>query len=242
MKTQSYSARFIVLCHGRTGSTLFGSLLASHPAIAWGEEEFNQYAYPQSSGRVVRFLARRWPILRINWLASRHPGLVYGCKLAPKYVRHLNRTMIQAHRRGWLLIHLRRRNTFHEAISGLVAKATGRYQHFADRSPHFTGSPPVAIDPSRLLKRMKFCHSLATRETQALAGLPYVQVWYEDDLADAVRWGPAAKRVFDALGLPDAPLQTNVRRTWDRTYADIVTDYAELVEAVRAAGYGYFLR
>ena len=233
--------RFIVLCHGRTGSTLFGSLLASHPAMAWGGEEFNAARNWPGPGRLIYHLGRRYPLLRLNWLAWRQRGKVYGCKLTPNYLRNLNRTIAQVHRHGWLLIHLQRRNTFHEAISGLVAKDTDFYQHFADQTPRGPAALQREIDPDRFLRRMKYCQRLAAMETQALAGRPHMQVWYEDDLADAVNWAAVARRVFDALGLPSVPLQTNVRRTWERSYADIITNYAELVAVARTAGYAHFL-
>lgn len=237
----AYPTRFILLCHGRTGSSLLGSLLASHPAIAWGDEEFNTYLKWRGIKAVPRRVVSRYPLLRLNWMALCGKRHVFGCKMAPYYVRNIGQTVLQLHRRGWLIIYLRRRNTFREAVSRIVAQETRRY-HYADEHAIQTQTGPwLTIAPESFVDMLNSRTALALREAQILTGLPHIPVCYEDDLVDPANWAATTGRVFAALGLPPAPLHTDVRRTWDRPYAEIIVNYAELVEAARAAGYDHFL-
>ncbi len=241
IKSQSYLTRFIVVCHARTGSTLFGSLLNSHPAIAWGGEEFNRHRKQHGAGRLIYHWGRRYPIPRLNWLAWRQRGKIYGCKLAPEYVRDLRGMILQLDRQGWLIIHLRRKNKFQEALSRLLAHDTQRYQHFADQPRVGPSVPSVTVKPVRLVRRLRAVEETDRIEAQALADTPHLQICYEDDLLNSANWEATMGHVFAALGLAPVPLQSNVKKTWDRPYSELITNYAELVETARTAGYSRFL-
>lgn len=237
----TYPTRFILMCHGRVGSTLLGSLLASHPAIAWGDEKFSTYLDWRGIKAVARRVVVRYPLLRLDWLALCGRRPVFGCKMAPYYVRNIGQTVTQLHKRGWLIIYLRRRNTFCEAVSRIVTLETKRYHYADDRVTQAQTGPWLTIDPGAFVDMLFSRTALALHEVQILTDLPHLAVCYEDDLVDPASWAATAGRIFTALGLPPAPLHTDVRRTWDRPYAEIIVNYAELVEAARAAGYSHFL-
>lgn len=237
----AYPTRFIMFCHARTGSTLLGSLLASHPAIGYDGEAFKLYRQWRGIKALASPVVKRYPLLRLTWMAQRSARPVYGCKLAYYYVHNIRRTIAQAHEQGWLIVHAQRRNTFQEAISLIVARETTRYTRVGDKTPKGPDDPYLTIAPADLLARIRNIVHLNALEHAVLTNIPHVDVVYEDDLADPAGWDATAGRVFDALGLERMPTQTTVNKTWDRPYSDIVVNYAELVEAVRVSDYARFL-
>jgi hypothetical protein len=59
-------------------------------------------------------------------------------------------------------------------------------------------------------------------------------------LFGSLGWEGTTGRVVPALGLERAPLHTTIRPPWNRSHSEMITNYAELVETARAAGYGHF--
>lgn len=86
------------------------------------------------------------------------------------------------------------------------------------------------VEPERFLQSLAKRALIQAQERQTLAGLPYLEFVYEDDLADASRWEATTARVFAALELPQHPVATSVHKTWQQPYSEIVANYAELME------------
>ena len=63
-----------------------------------------------------------------------------------------------------------------------------------------------------------------------LASLPE-----RDRIDQLTRMAATLERIWSTLGLPNIPPQTEVRKTWDRPYTEIIRNYDELVRAVRAS-------
>lgn len=228
------TARFVVICHERTGSMLLGSLLAAHPQIDWGDEYFK--ALRRRARRDFRHLLAYWaaywlPVPYLNRQARRADAPVYGCKLMPHYAAAVERTVPALHRQGWRVVWLQRRDVFTGALSHIVAAAG---KHWVTRPGQASpAAPTLRIEPAELLAEIQARLLLDEREQRAVAGLPHLKLVYEGDLADAACWPVTMVRVFDYLGLPAISLQHTVSRTWDRPYQEIVVNYADLVAAVR---------
>lgn len=238
----TYPAKFVVICHGRTGSSLFGSLLSSHPAVGWAGEEFNAFRSWRGPKYLLQILVWYYPQLYLETLARRYAQPVFGCKLERYYLRNLTKTVANLHRRNWLLIHLQRQNVFQEAISKEVARQTGLFKRYITSDPHVEQvTPQIRIEPAALLGILKRRTQLMAEERQAVEKLPHLQVVYESDLRDPARWETTAGRVFDALGLERVPVKTEIVQTWRQPYSEIVLNYAELVEAVRSSPYASLL-
>lgn len=226
--------RFVVLCHERTGSTLLGTLLASHPQIRWAGEYFKEIkkrARRSLRHRLTVSVVYRRPTLYLGWQARRFGCPNYGCKLMPHYVADIDRSVHALHQHDWRIIWLRRRDVLTGAISRIVAAAG---QHWVTASGQ---APPVAqtqrIEPADLLAEMRQRVRMDEAEQRSVADLPHLHLFYEDDLADAANWPATMERVFAYLGLLPIVPQRSVNKTWDRPYQEFVANYAELIEAVR---------
>ncbi len=227
--------RFIVLCHARTGSMLLGSLLAAHPQIAWVGEYFKPIRRRARSGlrgQLTYTLAYQYPWIYLNWRAVRSRRQAFGCKLMPHYVADVDLTVAQLQRNGWRIIYLRRRNVFQSTLSECVASAL---RHWVTTDATVPTAPTLHVEPTVFLTKLHNRLQLEELEQRRMADVPYLEITYEDDLADPGRWSATTDRIFASLGLPSVPVQPAVRQTWDRPYQEIVTNYAELVEAVRSS-------
>lgn len=235
MSIVTFPTRFILLCHARTGSSLFGSLLGNHPRISYGGERFKLYRKWSGARAFLRPVIARYPMLRLNWLAQQASRPTFGCKLCPHYVHNIEQTIQQAHQHAWLIIHLTRRNTIKTALSSVVAHQTKRHNSVGE-DPH---PPPLqlVVEPGALMKAIHRVERYNAQEQAALIDIPHIRICYEDDLVAPTGWEAATGRVFDALGLEHIPAQSSISRPWSRPYEAMISNYADLVAAMRADGY-----
>ncbi len=227
--------RFVLLCHARTGSTLCGTLLAIHPSIYWAGERFKRTWRRYKVSHIEKWVK---PLSRyyLDYQAWRCSKPVYGCKLAPGYVRNITQTIPDLARHGWLIVHLQRRDRFSGAISLAVAQQTGIFNRAGKDSANESISQ-IRISPEKFLSILSYWINLEQRERQALIDVPHLQVYYEDDLADPTTWNAAAERIFSALGLEPVPVHSRVKKLWNQPYSRIITNYQELVDAVLHSDY-----
>lgn len=231
-------ARFVLVANGRTGSTLLADLLRSHPAIQCEDEVLNETRW-RGMHRPLGWLARAFPMPYLGWRARRATRPVYGFKLKTGgQVYGLGRVLDGLHRRGWRLIHLHRRDALQQALSWSVAQASGRWQTTAGQpgEPH-----PVTLEVEGFLRDLRTC----VKDRQALAGamrhLPHLPLVYEADLESAEQWPATTARVCAWLGVAPVPLGSRHVKTWDRPYAEVVTNHAEVMAAVARSPFGGLL-
>lgn len=229
---------FILYAQPRTGSTLLGSLLASHPRIAWAREPLHPRGW-QSPRRsklyrlVLHFQA--WYLLAHGAMVGQR---IYGCKLPWFDLVQLLNTANKMNYFGWKSIYLTRRDVFAQMISLLAARQTHRWQRQTDKRQH---GARVFIPVEDLLIEARYWINCQQQMRNALAEIPHLGLVYEDDLACAGQWQPAIDRVFGYLGLPAVPVQTTFKKTWEQPYQEIVINYDELITAFRESEYASFM-
>jgi hypothetical protein len=216
---------FLLYGQGRTGSTLLGSLLASHPGVTFGDEVLD-----------ARVLA---PLRYLQGLRVQAGDSCYGVHVKPYHltdfqgVRDTARWLRRAADAGWLVVHLVRRDTLRHALSGFQLSATG-VTHFVEGDGRVTRR--IRVDPESLLFWMAARHQGLERERADLVGLDHLTVTYEDDLLGGPPvWGPTTTRLYAALGLPDHPVQSSLRKVNAGRLEDLVVNAEEVLAAVRAS-------
>jgi LPS sulfotransferase NodH len=222
---------FLIYAQGRTGSTLLGNLLGSHPQVEYADEVLN--------GRVLR------PHLHLQGLRKAYAPATYGVHVKPY---HLTRSQGIEDRagflrrcadRGWLVVHLRRENVLRHVLSNVTRSATGAWHFHTDDG---RASAQVVVDVESVLSYMRSRALLAQQEERDVEGLDVVRVSYERDLLPGeAGWDAVAAEVFGRLGLPAAHVTTSLRRINQGSLADIVANHHELAAAVSAAGWGDLL-
>jgi LPS sulfotransferase NodH len=223
-------ARFVLYAPPRTGSTLLGSLLGSHPQIVWDGEPLHPTRWRSPKRQAVYPLVLRHHQWFLMAKALRVWPQAYGCKLPWSEFDLLLKTASPMNACGWKAIYLTRRDAFGQFLSLLVARQSNRWQ----RLQHQVFEPPkVFIPVEDMLAEMQSWMAQREEMERKLEKIPHVELVYEDDLADPANWQRAADRVFHFLGLPPVPVSTKLDKVWKQPYSEIVVNYADLMAAIQ---------
>ncbi len=232
----SVAPRFVIVNNGRSGSTLLVDLLRSHPDIQCEGEILNERLWRRWR-RPLLGLIRARPLPYLERWAGRATKPVYGFKLKTGgQVYNLAKTLRGLQNHGWRLIYLHRRNALQQTLSWSVAQASGRWQTTTDR-PRTPRTVTLDVDD--------FLHDLRTcvKDRQTLADLmrhlPHLPLVYEDNLQSSEQWPITSARVCTWLGVAPVSLTSQIVKTWDRPYAEVVTNYAEIMAAVARSPFDY---
>jgi LPS sulfotransferase NodH len=227
--------RFIILTTPRSGSGLLVNLLDSHRLI-------------RCEGEIMR--RRQVQVPPVTYvqsravLARRHRGIrAYGFKcLVPdienRYKFDAVALVAQLRVRGYQVVALRRRDVLAQALSFLHAK--GRKQWHL-RTGDARVFDPLAIDPAELITMLDRIESRRARFNAIVSDVEHVEVVYEDDLVNAADHQSTIDRVCSALGLPVAPVQTNMERVAPESLPQRVRNYDEIVEALGQSRFAYLV-
>lgn len=230
---------FVLVNNGRSGSTLLADLLRSHPAIDCQDEILNESRW-QGWRRPAGWLLRALPTPYLERQAGRSARPVYGFKLKTGgQVHNLGRTLHSLHRRGWRLIYLHRRDALQQTFSWCVAETSGRWQTTAGQPTVTQGAVTLNVD--EFMCALRTC--VQDRQTLAdlMRELPHLPLVYEDDLQSSDLWTATGARVCARLGVDPASLTSRFVKTWDRPYADLVTNYAAIIAAVAGSPFAYLV-
>jgi hypothetical protein len=221
--------KFVLFAQGRTGSTLLGELLGSHPQVVFADEILR-----------ARVLSTRvW----VEGRRRRHPGKVFGFHVKiyqlddVQGVRNPARWLRGMHRHGWRVLALRRRNLLRHVLSNMTITATGTVHDRSGAAPRTR----LTVDPAEVLYWIGQREKVGAAETSALAGVPHLGLTYEDDLLDPARWDDTAGRVFAHLGLEPTQVSTSLRQRNPGPLADLVANYDDLAAALAGTPYASYL-
>ena len=165
----------------------------------------------------------------------------YGFKLLVYQVPRSGRWSIRSfHARGWRIINLRRRSTWNQAISNLLAKQAQRWTRLPG-DPELP--PPTEIPPAALLSQLEYLAQQTAHEDHDLRDVPHLRLGYEQDLQGATYWPACLAKACDYLGLPSAPLprEPGIIRMYDDPPEVLIPNHQELVDAVARSPYSHLL-
>jgi hypothetical protein len=221
--------KYVLFAQGRTGSTLLGELLGSHPDVVFADEILR--AKVQST----------W--LWTEGRRRRQPEKVFGF-----HVKIYQLTDVQGiadpaswlgtmHRRGWRVIALRRRNLVRHVLSNMAITATGTVH---DRSGEGRRDP-LRVDPAELVHWVRLREQVGRDEQAALRDVPHLSFIYEDDLTQPAVWEVTTRRAFAHLGVEPMPVSTSLHRRNEGSLAELIANYAEVASALHGTAYEHFL-
>ncbi len=222
--------RFFVLSDPRTGSSLLGSLLASHPDICWGSHELKAAYWDRQRSPFLRKISRIYPVPFLAYRARQTNQPVYGLKLMYHHLHSPRRIVPHLSWLGWRIISLERRDLFSRILSLFVSRQTGIWGH--KKAQHATVGP-LEIPVDAFLRQMETSHRAQQEHLRMLAGLPHLHLIYEDHLADAGQWQTTCRLAFKFFGLPEVLVHSDMEKTWHQPYSELVANYDELVMATQ---------
>lgn len=240
--------KFIILTHGRAGSTFLQQLLDSHPSIACYEEIFNVSA--NSPGSFYSFCKRHYPKISKLFLREKIASSSLNFPLAflfKRYIRHVYGTAQKSkvgfklihdqllHYRpliSWVaenaipIIHLQRRNYLKATLSLIIARDSGVY---VSSSVSLKKSHKVIVNPVRLLQGTSNLLAEKVQCELLTRNNPSLTIYYED-LFD--KQASTVQRIMDFLGIEDPSFRTpDIVKTNPEKISELVENYEEVTRA-----------
>jgi LPS sulfotransferase NodH len=222
--------RFLIVTTGRTGSELLVSLLDSHPRIRCDSE--------------ILSIPRAFPgqlVLRRSALARAH-GLAYGFKLVAEHARlqspHDREGFLRGFAdQGFRIVVLERRDLLQQVVSSVRGIETQHHHRLGERDEF----RPMQVDPVAVLCALAWFEESVNFVRSALAGVPVLDLVYEDDLLEAEQQQRTADRVCTFLGLPPAPVKTDLVKIAPRSLADQLENFDEVAALLSATRFARLL-
>jgi hypothetical protein len=223
--------KFLIFAQGRTGSSLLVDVLNTSSVVRCEREILSK--------RVL------WPRLFVEGRAAAHRPAVYGFKVKIYQLTEAQgirdpgewlRSMDQA---GWRLIYLRRSNLLRHALSSFAAERNEGYQFVGATRPP---KEPLHIDIGLLLDRLGFRKDMLRAESDALRGLEYETVVYEDDLMDSDSQQATLNRLSGYLRVPAADVAIERHRINVGELRSLVANFEEMQQALLGTEWAVYLR
>src|SRR6202035_3332934 len=137
--------------------------------------------------------------------------------------------------RGFRVIAVERRDLLEQVVSSVRGIETRHHHREGDRDEF----RPMRMDPVSVLCSLAWFEDAVNFVRSALADVPVLTLVYEDDLLEAEQQQRTADRVCTYLGLPPAPVKTDLVKIAPRSAADQIENFDEvaaLVSQTRFAG------
>ena len=230
MTTETGQIRFVISGQGRTGSKLLVELLRSHPDIHCDGEVLNGFYWNKLTRRLMLPLCRYHPLPLFRRNARHSRSMAYGFKLFNDHIHWPHQVLASLHGEGWRIIHIQRRDLVAQTISGEVARQTRRWHRHSGDS---VTPASMTIDPNEFNANLQKRLTRSAQIDELLAGIPHLDITYEDDLADPANWEPLSVRLLHYLGIPVLPLTTEMVKTWEQPYSEMILNYADLIAAAQ---------
>ena len=164
------------------------------------------------------------------------------------YDLHLRPLLLEyCGRHGVPILHLVRTNVLHQALSMALAEARNVYHNYGGGG----SAAPVAVEPERVLQCARWVESEAAVFRDMTRDLRVLEISYERLIAACARVAPGAKlgasarvmgEVASFLGIDnDFEHPASIKKVVDRPYAELLSNYAAVVAAVRGSEFEPFL-
>jgi LPS sulfotransferase NodH len=249
--------RFIILTHGRAGSTYLQHLLSSHPLVACDDEIFNVSNTGENS--FYSFSKHQHPTLSYFFLRESISRSSLNLPLAYLFKEYLKKFYSKEKEKtgfrliydqllyyrplvDWVtqehipIIHLQRSNPLKAIISLIKARETGVYtatsQSLVNEQKFKINPTQVLNQLNKLLKEKSQCQSL-------LRDNPMLNLTYEDLFEDQ---SPTIQRIMDFLGITD-PLfhMPDIVKLNPEKISELLENYEEVKQALSGTRWEKYL-
>jgi LPS sulfotransferase NodH len=243
---------FILLGHGRSGSTLLVKSLDEHPNIRMFGELFN--IEEKERCRAFHALNRTYPpdqlekgyyvegedaaeFLRSSvfyprpWKEIQAVGFKMFYVHARRYPKERNAWDYLIAKRDLHVIHLVRRNLLESFVSLQIARRTKEWKRWKSDTSPVSEYEPFHVDPAILQGYFneKFTYRQWARRT--FRDRPFIEIEYERDVCGDFE--SVMHRLHDFLRVPRGPARQLLAKQAMHHPCDMIVNYAELKERFR---------
>jgi LPS sulfotransferase NodH len=251
--------KFIILTHGRSGSTYLQQLLDSHPDIACAEELFN--VSNKSENSFYTFCRRTYPLLSFFFLrgkiSSSAPNFplrfllqnylegFYSIQSKPIVgFRLIYNQLLHYHALGrWIvknkipIIHLQRKNELKVVVSLLKAQATGVYSSSSNETSTHSR---IRLQPENILRTLVQLSQEKVACEKIVRFNPTLNISYEDLFE---KQAPIIREIMKFLDANDRSLtQPDIVKTNPDRLSDVLENYDEVKLALAGTPWEKFMK
>jgi len=249
-------ARFWIAGTQRTGTTLLRTSLNSHPDIVCHGEVFKlgrspyrlpggywEYTRQTATRRIESIFAPDRSIRGyVSQLYDRNDCGAIGFKLMLNQCDQRKSLWPSVMQTGARVILMSRRNALKTLVSRHAA-ASSRVYHVSPTLPAKTAvaewtAEPVVIEPSGLLRRIEEIAAETERWKQRLQGVDYMELVYEDYVADSVPWNTLLQKF---VGVDPRPLTSDLEKVNPDDLRKVIRNFDEVADALRHSQFARFL-
>tara|TARA_R110002050_G_scaffold247802_1_gene385568 strand:- start:165 stop:1022 length:858 start_codon:yes stop_codon:yes gene_type:complete len=224
--TKKHSQKFILFGRGRTGSTLLTDLLNSSNEVACDKEVFNRpVAFPQTYLKSREKLFHK-PVYGFKLLSYQLRNFLQPDD-PHEFLHYLSEDL------GYKIIFLRRENILRQILSKHYAVHRNAW-HDKGNSKH---RPKMKVNTNELITHLQEGQILERYEEEALSGLDYLTITYENDLNSIETQKETIARVREYLGLEHFEANTDLRKITASKLEDFIENMEELREALKGSRY-----
>lgn len=227
--------RFIIFGQGRSGSNLFVKLLNSHPAIHCDYELMNSKNLPIGVNAIAKTLMPVFPYILIYQRFRKHKNMIYGFKIFNYHLNRIKGIQPKLFDGSWQIFHIQRNDVLSQAISGLVAKQSGKYHRKIDQP---IDTRIFQIEPKQVLNSIIYRIKSKEAERKILENIEHYKIIYERDLLCKENWGKSMSKAFEYLGVSPVELTSSIGKTDNRTNNQRIENYSRILEYLRENGFG----
>jgi LPS sulfotransferase NodH len=225
--------KILIFAQGRSGTTLFESLMCSTGYFTGYHEVLNT---------VTREVM--WPTKYVRGLGRQTGKENIIIHVKPEHLGRARKRPVDAesflkalHKDGWYFVHIERSDLLKQIISKYLAKARGSY-HKTDEAAEKIS---IHIPPEELLAQYQKRKSLLADEKAILAGFPHFQICYDTDLEKSGQHQKTVNRILNELGLPSQQVSTKLRKINAAATSDFLSNFEELKQYFEARNLAWTL-
>ena len=251
--------KFLLLGHGRTGSTLIVKSLDEHPNVRMLGELFNIEEAERSrafhalnriyapdklekryyiEGEDAEEFLRNGVFYKRPWQEIQAVGYKMFYVHARRYPNEKTAWNYLIHNRDIRIIHLLRRNLFESFVSFKIAMITKEWKRWKGEAKPHSSVQPLQIDPKEL---EFYCNQIISYQLwarQSFRDHPFMEFEYETDICG--RFESLMHDIHDFLDVPREPARQLLEKQAKRPLGEIVANYAQLKEHFRDTLYEEF--
>ncbi len=229
--------RFFIFGQSRSGSSLLVDIINSHTDIYCDRELLNRNSI-KAKDKIRRSIIERFPYFYIKHQINKQHEKVFGFKLLYHQFSTYPLVKPKLFNKEWKIIHIKRKDVFAQTLSGIIAVKTGKYHRYSQDK---VDNKTIYIDPQMVLKKLNYRIETTKCEIELLNGLDYLDVVYENDLADSNSWNESMEGVFKYLGVPPIKVSATTLKTDNRTNEERISNYSEILEYLSNSKFSYLL-
>ncbi|MDF9799827.1 LPS sulfotransferase NodH [Catalinimonas alkaloidigena] len=217
---------FIILCHGRTGSTLLHTYLNSHPAIVSSGEYAGDYIKKAKGEMETHYFK--------NHIFNAHPKPIkaVGLKFFFRYSDYARgETCIRELREmsSLKVIVLSRKNMIRTVISSLIADKTGALSYWGDKHQLDTKDKRLYVDTDECIRELKKMEEERNRFDEIFQNHQRLYLSYEELLSEK---GLTLNKVQRFLNVKPRILFTLLKKQNPEPLSQLIINFNELEKAL----------